>query len=275
MLTNIMKPIPEEYKQPAEEQGRILRVDYQTQGEEKHAYVYVPYDYDPSQVHDYFYLLHGGGGSAESLFGREGDNVDIKNAVDHLIQNGEIPPVVLVAPTYYTEKFNDKTPEGSGHAVLAFQKELVEDLIPAIEGRNRMPRERRYIGGFSMGAVTTWYALQYNLDHFYTFLPMCGDSWALGMKGGGIDPEGTVKTLEKAIEDQGYGRDDFFIFGMNGSRDISEPNMSPMFDYIEKNPALLDMGGDGNAMYLLQEGGLHSADFAKQYFFFALKEIYG
>ena len=274
MLTTLMQPIPQAYKEPAEQQGRIIRVDYQTEGKNKYAFVYVPYEFDPTQFYDIFYLLHGGGGSAENLFGQEGDSVDIKNAVDHLIEEGVIPPVVMVAPTYYTETFSDKTPVGSGAAVRHFMKELQEDLIPAIEGDNRVSRERRYIGGFSMGSVTTWYALQYCLDDFYTFLPMCGDSWAMGMKAGGTLPEQTVQALAEAVEAQGYGPEDFFVFAMNGSRDISEPNMSPMFDVIENQPGMFDMREGGNTMYLLQDGGVHSADCAKQYFFFALQEMY-
>ncbi len=274
MLTNLMQPIPESYKQPAERQGRIVRVEYPTGNESKHAYVYVPYDYDPTQFYDIYYLLHGGGGSAESLFGREGDSVDIKNAVDHLIENGEIPPIVMVAPTYYTQEFSDKGIAGSGEAVRHFPKELVEDLIPAVEGSNLVSRERRYIGGFSMGSVTTWYALQHCMDWFYTFLPMCGDSWAVEMKGGGTQPGRTMEVLAQAVEAQGYGPEDFFVFGMNGSGDISEPNMSPMFAEIEKTPGMFDMREGGNTMYLLQEGGLHTPDHAKQYFFFALKEMY-
>ncbi len=275
MLVHEMTPIPEEYKAPAEQRGRIIRVDYPTSAEDKHAYVYLPYGYDPTQPYDIYYLLHGGGGSAESLFGREGDHTDIKNAVDHLIENGEIPPIVMVAPTYYSEKYSDKGIEGSGLAVKAFPEELTRYLIPAIEGKNQVPRDHRFIGGFSMGSVTTWYALQHCMDYFYTFLPMCGDSWALGGKGGGQFPEETMRCLTEAVRAQGYGTDDFFVFGMNGTKDISYPNMTPMFREIEKHPDVFDMREGGNTVYLEQVDGLHTADHAKQYFFFALKDIYG
>ena len=274
MLTNLMTPIPEEYKKPAEQQGKIIRVDYETPEEIKHAYVYQPYDFDPTVPHDIYYLLHGGGGSAESLFGREGDNVDIKNAIDHLIENGEMPPVLMVAPTYYTKTFADKTPKGSGLAVRAFMDELTACLIPAIEGRNMVPRDRRFIGGFSMGSVTTWYALQYRLEYFYTFLPMCGDSWAMGDHASGIYPEETVHILEDAVRAQGFGKDDFFIYAMDGTKDISYPNLTPMMRFMESHPGIFDMGPDGNTIYLEQEDGIHTADHAKQYFFFALKDIY-
>ena len=274
MLTQLMTPIPEEYKKPATQQGKIIRVDYETAEETKHAYVYQPYDFDPTVPHDIYYLLHGGGGSAESLFGREGDNVDIKNAVDHLIENGEMPPVLMVAATYYTKTFADKSVQGSGLAVKAFPEELTKYLIPAIEGRNAVPRDRRFIGGFSMGSVTTWYALQYCLDYFYTFLPMCGDSWALGEKSGGEKPEETVRVLEEAVKNQGYGPDDFFVYAMDGTKDISYPNLTPMMRVMEHDSDLFIYGPQGNTVYLEQEGGLHTADHAKQYFFFALKDIY-
>ena len=59
--------------------------------------------------------------------------------------------------------------------------ELVNDLIPAVEGRYHtyaettdregieVSRSHRAIGGFSMGAVTTWYAFDETLNAFRYF----------------------------------------------------------------------------------------------------------
>ena len=75
-------------------------------------------------------------------------------------------------------------------------KELVEDLLPAVESKFhtyaetmtpagfKATREHRAFGGFSMGSVTTWYAFIENLPYFSKFVPLSGDSWAIEQMGG-------------------------------------------------------------------------------------------
>ena len=77
-------------------------------------------------------------------------------------------------------------------------------LIPLVESRYRTytqqtdleglqaSRNHRAIGGFSMGAVTTWYALEYTLDYFKYFLPISSDGWSLGRFAGMNYPDETA-----------------------------------------------------------------------------------
>src|SRR5699024_2678780 len=104
-----------------------------------------------------------------------------------------IQPMILVCPTY-----NNTSPEDSVNYSLAleltdnYHQELVNDLIPAVEGRYSTyaedisaealtaSRDHRGFGGFSMGSVATWHTFQYCLDYFRYFMPMSGSLTADG-----------------------------------------------------------------------------------------------
>lgn len=62
--------IPAEYAQPAEQEGQLVQLDYDTwdsfsyadhtQKLTKTAWVYLPYGYDASEKYNVFYYMHGG-----------------------------------------------------------------------------------------------------------------------------------------------------------------------------------------------------------------------
>lgn len=187
MFNDPIVPIPDAYTAVSAQPGEIVRFDYQTAEEAKYAYVYLPYGYDESQPYDILYVMHGGGGSQESLFGGvQGNN--IKNAIDHLIENGEMKPMILVTPTFYTARHNNKGVSGSWDAVMEFPTELVDYLMPAVESAYSTyaetaddagfaaSRDHRAFSGFSMGSVTTWAVFEQCLGYFHDFIPISGDS---------------------------------------------------------------------------------------------------
>ena len=112
--------IPASYTAPAEHPGEVVRFDYKTSAEDKYAYVYLPYGYSDRQQYDILYIMHGGGGSQGSLFGGAGQSNDIKNAIDHLIENGEMKPMIIVTPTFYTERHSNMGVSGSWDAEREF-----------------------------------------------------------------------------------------------------------------------------------------------------------
>ena len=67
-----LKIIPQEYFLPADQQGTLVDLYYDTYESfsytekskplQKHAVVYLPYGYSKDQKYDVFYLMHGGGG---------------------------------------------------------------------------------------------------------------------------------------------------------------------------------------------------------------------
>lgn len=283
MGLEVIREIPDSYKTSAEHQGEVVRFDYSTSAEDKYALVYLPYGYSDDAAYDIVYLMHGGGGSQQSLFDGAGSDNDMKRVIDHLIENGEMRPVIIVAPTFYTQAHASTDVAGSWDAVLEFPAELQDHLMPAVEehfatyATSTDPegfaasRAHRAFGGFSMGSVTTWYVFQQQLAYFATFIPISGDCWSMGMQGGGSAPEATAQALTDSVTSQGYGPDDFRIVAMTGSQDIAEPYMSPQ---VEAMRALDETFTAGNLTYLIKEGGVHSMPYVKEYLYNILPTLY-
>lgn len=287
ILDMTIDDIPAAYKTPADQAGSIVRFDYETDAESKYAYVYIPYGYDENRQYEILYMMHGGGGSQESLFGGAGQSNDIKNTIDHLIENGEIEPILIVTPTFYTKANGSTSVSGSWDAVIEFPKELTDYLMPAVESAYSTyaettdvagftaSRDHRTFGGFSMGSVTTWYVFQQDLKYFSRFIPISGDSWAEGMQAGRSAPDATAKSLADSVAEQGYTADDFEIYAITGSEDIAEPCMTPMFGSIRNHSDVFRMDENANTYYFVKDGGVHNMTYVKQYLYNLLPVLYG
>lgn len=128
-------------------------------------YVYTPPGYDNGKgKFPVFYLLHGGGGDEDawSTLGRA------CQIMDNLIAQGKARPMIVVmtngnpgdaaAPYEAPPKKEDSGSEGVfGMASEQFEKSLVQDVIPYIEGHYRTltGRENRAVSGLSMGGMQT------------------------------------------------------------------------------------------------------------------------
>ena len=134
--------VPAEYKTSASRKGTVIRLDYESKdyaGNEapitKTAYVYLPYGYDENDAetkYDIIYLMHGWGGHAGEYF----DYTATKNMFDHLIENGDIPPVIMVSATFYNSR-SDTGWGGSVSELRAFHLDFENHLMPAVEGKYR------------------------------------------------------------------------------------------------------------------------------------------
>jgi endo-1,4-beta-xylanase len=290
---NMMKEIPQSYKKENEKGGTVVRVDYVTKTYdeknetlEKYALVYLPYGYDESKKYPVFYMLHGGGGVMEFYFHTDGSSTQFKNFLDNMIANGDIEPLIVVAPTYYPLRPCDRSIQATAEYIKNFYNEIANDLIPAVEGRFstyakttdkeglKASRDYRAFGGFSMGALATWYSFIYCLDEFRYFMPMSGDCWVMGEKGGRVYPKETAEYLENAVLQSGHGADDFFIYALTGEKDIAFEPMdnqikamkihAPLFKFItDENPA-------GNTCFRVHPEGVHNHDYVEQYIYNAL-----
>ena len=235
-----MKTIPEEYLKPCAHPGEVVSLPYK----KKFTLLYKP----AGPAEHILYLIHGGGGNQHSFFCPE-----FLNMADHMIADGIMKPVYIVSPCFYDPDETDKTPSSSGRAVAKFSKELREQILPVVEnhlGRS-FPREARAISGFSMGGVTTWYVFLQALDLFFWFMPLSGDCWACGEKGGGDHPEETAQALISALKEE--GNLDFRIHAVTGSKDIAFPNLDPQIHAMEAHP---DIFGK-KLKYNVLEGGVH------------------
>ena len=251
-----MKAIPESHLLPCATPGKIERLDYGN----KYFLLYTPI----APAERILYLIHGGGGDQHAFFCPA-----FLNMVDHMIARGEMAPLYIVSPCFYAPAEQDKTPPSSGVAVAKFPTELRNEIIPLAEAHagRAFDRSQRFISGFSMGAVATWYAFLQALDLFAGFIPLSGDCWVMGEKGGGSHPDETAARLSKAWEEQ--GRLPFDIHAWIGDADIAFPNLDPQIRAMRKHA---DVFGE-RLEYSVLPGGLHEYEVIFRYLYNALPEI--
>lgn len=126
--------------------------------------VYLPAGYEGGQErYTSLYLLHGRGDSMAAW-------PRVKNTLDEMIADGQIPPVVVIMPdapwsgggSYYV----DSNFEGSGGLAAGVRAEtaMTQDLVAHVDATYRtvVDRDARAVGGYSMGGYG---ALRYSLAH--------------------------------------------------------------------------------------------------------------
>lgn len=232
-------PIPQNYFNAATNQGVVEVVEYDSKDytgsmtpTKKPAYVYLPYGYDSSKKYDIIYLMHGWTGTAEQYFGIP-SWPQMKNLFDNMIQNGDCAPFIAVSPTW--DKDNRAKDWGeSTQEVAVFFNEYINDLIPAVEGKYSTyaetvdkegilaSRDHRAFGGFSLGAITTWYIFEQAFDYQKWYLPMSGDNWHIRMFGGQSAPKETAEFLVTVVNSSDY-KDDFYVWYAVGTSDSRFP----------------------------------------------------
>ena len=250
---NLCKDIPADYIDSSKNpQGKVVNFVYETTNHlsssdtktyKKVALVYLPPSYDENDAktrYNVLYLMHGGSNSPEWYFGGANNTTRFTMLLDGLIAHGDIEPLIVCAVTYYNAYCKNDTAN-----CKIFYKELTEDLIPALETKyhtyakttdKKGQTESRYhraFGGFSMGAVTTWAVFEHCLDEVAYYLPVSGDSWALGNTGGGNNPKLTAEFLQKAVKEADKKADEFFIYSGCGARDIAKPNLHPQIEAMK------------------------------------------
>ena len=273
--------------------GRIERVTYTAAGwegepVEKYANVYLPYGYraeDRETKYNVLYCMHGGGGSPDAWL----DCCKIKNMLDYSIDTGEAKPLIVVFPTYYNSpRATDPAKEGAaalpseGDKTRLFQKELVDALIPAVEGRYRTfaegtdreavkaSRSHRAFTGFSMGGCTTWYAFIDSLDYVSAFLPLSGDCWIYEVMGGRTCTAETAAFLHDVAKNSGYAPEEYRIFAATGRADIAFDALTPQVEEMKKYTDTFLFDEDyskGNFHYLLAEEHPHAYESVYEYLY--------
>lgn len=288
--THEAKELPRVYRTQANHKGDVVKLDYQAHRYEsdtviiKHCYVYLPWGYydHTDQEYDILYFMHGGGSTAEKFLGGL-DSVSInRNNLDHMIEEGIIPPTIVVTPSFYRNDYREDPLPEAGKCVEIFPRELVEELIPAVEGKFRTfakstskadimaSRDHRAFAGFSMGGVTTWWVFAKAKDYIKYFAPLSGDCWCVEQMGGKNAPEETAKKL---AEYAAKGNQDFAIYSLTGSEDSAINQLTPQIEAMKKQ-TIFRFGNDfetSNLFFSVFPGGLHdSAIYAAYYLYNAL-----
>lgn len=283
--TGMTQPVPAEYLGTAAHQGSVVSIDYDSKdyvrdGSDvtKTAYVYLPYGYDDADTetrYDIIYLMHGWGGrEGEYFFMGDGS---IKNMLDHLIENGEIPPIIAVSATFYN-KNSDRSFEGSDKELREFHQDFVNHLMPAVEGKYHTyavstskedlisSRDHRAFGGFSLGSVTTWMEFCYDSEYIRYFLPMSGACWYYGGYGN-YYPEETCDFFEKLIKEHNLNERGYFIYAATGTNDSVRDQVEiQMREMLKRNNVFTP----DHVVYYQKEGGYHDFDAVREYLYNAL-----
>jgi enterochelin esterase-like enzyme len=160
-------------------------------GRRQHYFVYLPpcYDADSEARYPVVYLLHG-----IPMDERHWLDEGIVEAADKVFGSGELPPFIIVMPQGDNSIYTD-TSGGD----RSFEGVLVNELIPAIDGRFRTlaDAEHRAIGGISRGGV---WALEIAFTHPDMFAAVGGHSPALSVNRAAVDYDPMVLAKSAPID---------------------------------------------------------------------------
>lgn len=277
------------YRQPASESGTLNHVTYTTKNyssdnsdTDTKAYVYLPYGYDNSgdKKYNILYLMHGAGGNEEGYLGTSDSPTELKYILDNMIQNKEIEPMIVVAPTTNQEGDAEDYYTGMNN----FEKQLNNDLIPYIESNYRTyaqststedlinSRNHRAFGGFSMGGFVTMSVFLEDLDYFEYFIPM---SAAYNYRYNELSYDDVAKIFADAAKDSGFTKNDYYIFAASGTDDfLSEPlyeQIKAMSDYTDQFAYTKNGFENGNMLFYQLDGNEHGSIYSYDYIYNALK----
>ena len=290
-----LQPIPDEVRKPNAKQGKIEEFKYMAHKNgrtfQKHARVYTPYGYkakDKKTKYDVLYLMHGGGDKTTSFLTPPQDWLPLRNILDNLIAEGKMRPIIVVCPTFYDDDENIGA-NNMGDAIALtrdFHTELQNDLIPTVEKKYNTylegtdsiavtkSRDHRAYGGFSMGALSTWYQLAYGVNAVKHFLPLSGDIWAYNEKGEKQDAKFAAEWMNSMLEKSPFAHD-FEVYGYTCTKDIAGNPEKATVEALHKYAPLFRYATpDANLRFSMKKDGEHFYGHINEYLYYALPLIY-
>lgn len=287
-----MEDIPSEYLEPCSRQGWVEKVSYPFDPENGEQYntatVYLPQGYDESgEQYNVLYLLHAADGSPKKFLNPDKITA-LQNLLDHMIADGLLQPLIVVAATYYPPGGEAKTMflDKQVELISKFSLELVNTIIPTVEQEYRTyaestdlegiiaSRTHRGIAGFSLGGVATWNVFEQEMRCFRWFLPISEASWsdAKGGTSGIWNSDVSAQVLYAAILNQGYGKDDFRLFVATGTDDvafeISTKQMKSLLEYDD----MFKLGDNTSCSMMI--GGTHTLTAVYTYLYHILPALF-
>ncbi|MCP9753803.1 esterase [Lacihabitans sp. CCS-44] len=192
---------------------------------QRRMFIYTPPGYDKSgKKYPVMYLLHGGGGDEEVWVSRGRANYIIDNLIASgkaepmivVITNGDVNNVGAVLDRTAFENKKDNTGIGAMAAGL-FEKSLVKDIIPYIEGNYRVIADanHRALTGFSMGGFQTQNITNSNPSMFKYIGVMSMGLFSSARNDGSYNKEKHIAQLKELQKNNpkvywiGMGTDDF------------------------------------------------------------------
>ncbi len=168
----IVKQAPEGFDLPNPEvpQGKIDTILYpsKTVGNKRRAIIYTPPGYAKNKQYPVLYLLHGIGGDEKEWLSQGNPQV----IFDNLYAANHLEPMIVVMPN--GRAMPDDRAVGNifdstrVQAFATFEQDLLHDLIPFIEKKYPVLKDREYraLAGLSMGGGQSLNFGLGNLDHF-------------------------------------------------------------------------------------------------------------
>ena len=243
--------------------GKIDTVTYmsKTVGTNRRAIIYTPPRYSKSKKYPVLYLLHGiGGDEKEWLKGGQPQVI-----LDNLYADKKIEPMIVVMPNGRAMK-DDRVGDNMMapdrvQAFTTFEKDLINDLIPFIEKKYPVikDRENRAIAGLSMGGGQSLNFGIGNLDKF---------AWV-----GGFSSAPNTKPPEQLLPNPGEavkklkllwiscGDADGLITFSKRTHDYMTANKVPHIYYIE--PGVHDFKVWKNSLYMFSQLIFKPVDISK------------
>jgi enterochelin esterase-like enzyme len=233
--------------------GKIDTITYasKTVGADRRALIYTPPAYSKSKKYPVLYLLHGiGGDEKEWLKGGQPQVI-----LDNLYAEKKIEPMIVIMPNGRAMKDdrvgkNMMAPD-KVQAFATFEKDLLNDLIPFIEKKYPVikDREHRAIAGLSMGGGQS---LNFGLGNLDQFTWIGGFSSAPNTKPPEQlvpNPEDTRKKLKLLWISCGDA--DGLISYSQRTHDYLNANNVPHIYYIE--PGVHDFKVWKNSLYMFSQ----------------------
>lgn len=206
-------------------QGKIETITYhsKTVGSSRRATVYTPPGYSKNKKYPVLYLLHGiGGDEKEWLNGGQPQLI-----LDRLYAEGKLEQMIVVMPNGRAMKDDRATgnimAKDKVEAFAAFEKDLLQDLIPYVERKmsTYKDREHRAIAGLSMGGGQSLNFGLGNLDQF---------AWV-----GGFSSAPNTRMPEVLVPDPEKAKDQLkLLFISCGASDNLLPYSKRTHDYLKQ-----------------------------------------
>ena len=216
--------------------GKLEMIEYdsKTVGTQRKMQVYTPPGYSADKKYPVLYLLHGIGGD-ETEWQRFA-TPDV--LLDNLIADGKAVPMIIVMPNGRAQK-DDRANAGMGAApaFAVFERDLLDDVIPAIQSRysTYTNRENRALAGLSMGGGQT---LNFGLTHLDTF------AWI-----GGFSSAPNTKRPAELVPDPAAAKDQLKLLWIScGNKDGLIGISQGMHIYLKENgvPHIWHVDGNGH-----------------------------
>ncbi|MFC4777660.1 alpha/beta hydrolase [Paenibacillus sp. GCM10023252] len=156
-----------------------LEIDSKVLGRKMNVNVYVPQGYSKDSNMAILYVLHPKNGDENSILTGQ---LDMGRRADKLIEQGEIDPIIIVAPELhnsYGVNSADTPGKKNEYDMGRYEDYFIQEMLPEVESQfanSAIAKEQRYIGGLSMGGYA---ALHYAFKYDGLFSKVGGHSAAV------------------------------------------------------------------------------------------------